>query len=45
MSKVTWEDRERRRIQKAAREYRKKGYTVIIEPGVHDLPNFLAVFV
>ena len=33
---------ERRRLLRAAREYRKRGYNVILEPNGVDLPQFLA---
>lgn len=43
MSSVTLvnRERERRRVRALAREYRKKGYAVVVEPGAEDLPDFL----
>ncbi|MFB0506541.1 MAG: hypothetical protein ACETWT_07405 [Thermodesulfobacteriota bacterium] len=32
------------RIEAVAREYRKKGYDVTIEPSSHELPSFLQGF-
>lgn len=40
----TIERRERKRILDLRREYEKKGYKVIVEPGTSDLPNFLSEF-
>ncbi len=34
--------REHTRLQKIAREYRQRGYRVIVEPDANDLPEFLA---
>ncbi len=33
---------EERRVQEIAREYRDKGYDVVIQPGRGQLPDFLA---
>ena len=35
---------QRQRVQEVAREYRKRGYEVIIQPSVSQLPPFLASF-
>ncbi len=42
--KKTSIEREKKRQQAVAREYRKKGYEVILEPGPSALPLFLAGF-
>ena len=36
--------REQQRLREIAREYRQRGYDVIIEPSADQLPGFLAPF-
>ncbi len=40
----TWDNLEKRRISEVARDYRKRGYDVIVEPRKNDLPDFLEKF-
>jgi hypothetical protein len=36
--------REHQRLREVAREYRQRGYEVILEPNTDQLPRFLAPF-
>ena len=42
--KKTSVERGKKRQQAVAREYKKKGYEVVMEPGSSALPSFLAGF-
>jgi uncharacterized protein YutE (UPF0331/DUF86 family) len=43
MSKIA-EDLEKKRLQSVAREYKKKGYRVLLHPSRDELPSFLSNF-